>query len=142
MIKIKRKINPNLKGEEFIDGHFINLLTNALLTSSLGLGNKYIASALIYKNIGHSKCEDCSDELTDVYYDECKCEWCEDCHFNYCTCKLDTFEKLHDYIVHLIIKYLNKKQRNKILDLMIKTNDNHKFDEQIKKLNIFNTRIK
>lgn len=70
MIKIFKRKNPNLKGEEFINEAFINMLFESIVYN-----NPYrFQNALIYKNIGNSYCEDCSDENTPKYYLDCKCE--------------------------------------------------------------------
>ena len=134
IIKRKRK-NPNLKGEEFIDDIFMNHLMRGMLSSNLDIGNDHLAKALVYKNIGDSPCEDCSDGYNNVYYDECRCEYCEDCDHNQCTCELNSLEKLHNYIIQKVIKYLNKKQISEFSDMLSNNNYKGRFDFQIKKLN-------
>lgn len=71
MIRIitKRK-NPNLKGEEFIDDHFINLLFEALVYNH----PPKFQFALTYKNIGYEDCEDCVIDGSGVDYRACTCE--------------------------------------------------------------------
>lgn len=111
-IKFKRKRkNPNLKNEEFIDDTFINfLLTSFTTDDDLDYGNRLLSYALIYKNIGNSYCEDCSDELHRQNFVSCSCEYCDKCGQNICSCDLNTRTKLRKYIIHLAIKYLNSAQ--------------------------------
>lgn len=117
MIRIHKKKNPNLQGEEFIDWTFVALLENALLDTDLNKINRYISQALTYKNIGREWCEDCSDKQKQdyIYYKNCKCEWCEDCKTNYCTCELNTITKAKNYAIDLAIKYLDD---NQLVDLV------------------------
>lgn len=131
MIKIfKRKKNPNLKGEEFIDEVFINFLKQAM-TSEYSLANtqRFITNALIYKNIKNKKCTDCKEK-----YDKCECEKCEDCNFNKCTCDLNTFKETWNYVADLAIKYLNQNQLEDFTDYLYTINKYNNLNESIEKL--------
>ena len=71
MIKIiKKKKNPNLQGEEFIDDHFTDLLFDSIVYNY----NWKFQEALTYKNIGLNKCIDCSINGESHYYGDCDCE--------------------------------------------------------------------
>lgn len=70
IIKKRRKKNPNLKGEEFIDDKFIDLLYEAVVYNQ----PFSLQEALTYKNIGFEKCDDCSIDGEDRYYGVCECE--------------------------------------------------------------------
>lgn len=138
MIKIrktKKRKNPNLKGEEFIDDKFITFLVSSFtLPEDLKYVKKILSRALIYKNIGESYCEDCSDKLHERGYLSCSCEYCSECDQNICTCDLNSRAKLRKYIVHLAIKYLDSKQLKSFRNQLYHINFENEYSTYIKKL--------
>lgn len=133
---IKRKKNPNLKGEEFIDDKFIGFLINSFTTwEDLDYAQTLLSYGLIYKNIGDSYCEDCSDDDHKQGYISCTCEHCKECDQNICGCDLSTRSKLRNHIIHLAVKYLNKKQLIDFKNRLEFTSFENEYASYIKRLN-------
>lgn len=120
MIKVVKNKNPDLKGKEFIDEHFFNMLRKLLMDAIMlkyqqqskifNVTRKDItkvvdelSTILIYKNIGFKKCTDCKK-----YFENCKCDYLDPDDFK----KLD---KLIEKIQNLILKYASEEDMEKII---------------------------
>lgn len=133
--KFRKRKNPNLKGEEFIDDKFIAfLVTSFTLPEDLSYAKKVLSYALIYKNIGNSYCEDCSDEAYKQGYISCSCEYCSECKQNICACDLSSRVKLRKYIINLAIKYLDLKQLKSFKNQLQHSDFENEYSTYIKKL--------
>ena len=129
MIKIiKRRKNPNLQGESFIQ-EFMDSLMAAFSQPTAKQVNKFISDALISLNIGHFDCQDC-----DKNWSECKCEYCQDCDQRICACNRNTLDKSRKFIIHLVTKYLTKDKQLYFLEYLKLLNDDFRIIENDRSL--------
>src|SRR5574338_764685 len=96
MIKQKRKKNPNT------EWYYLESLIEAIYR---GNPDK-LAEAIIYYKQG-KKCEDCGN-----IFNECYCEYCEDCSHQRCLCDINYYnpEEVQKRAVQIAKKTLHKEQ--------------------------------
>lgn len=117
MIRVSKiKTNPNLKGEEFIDDTFIDLLYRAALfikiskrdDTDLAHAKNYIYEALAYKNIGKKgRCKDCYKS-----WKNCQCFIQDDYHI----AEIDSAKELNSYLLNIINKFLPKDEARIVIN--------------------------
>lgn len=118
MKRLKKKIIKKKRRKNPVDDKLIELLSYNIIHPDL----EYFSRTLNYYYQG-GRCDDCG-----YYYDECECEYCENCYYRRCICELrdklvgkqgdDFGNEIRKYIIKFAKKILTQKQLEHLKNLI------------------------